>query len=162
MNFSYLDPDQAQGDVNVYVTLVDENGKPVVGATVVQLNGGVTDLITRGDKGHEGEIDFNQTADSSFDPNKGQVGAYSVMVKDKDPNVASEKVIGLGLPLRRHVSYHIIFQKQDGPPGPPLPNPVPPPPIPVPQPPQPGTWQITSQTPTHIVIDLVQPKSPNS
>lgn len=127
VGFTYLDGDHSGGDVNVYIVVADEQGyteqvgdwkwkrpkNPIDGMTVVQQNGGITNLKTNtnNDGLHHGEVDFAQSGDSSFDPAKQQVGPYSVVIKDTKGGLPSEKVYGLGLPLRRHVVYVLYFQK---------------------------------------------------
>lgn len=78
--------------------------------------------------------DFFMSGDSSFDWAKGQVGPYSFYVEG-----ASDIVQGLGLPLKRHVQYTIVFRLVDKPTPPPV-----------------GTkWVVTSQDEKHIALELV-------
>ncbi len=116
VDFQYLDPTESNGDVNVYIYVKDENGNPVGGIQVMQQDGGLTPLRTRA----TGEVDFNQSGDSSFDPTKGHIGAYTVWVISYMP---SDKVGRMGLPMRHHVSYRLTFQKKlAGSPPPPPPG----------------------------------------
>ena len=78
-------------------------------------------------------LTFYMSGDSSFDPNKGQVGPYAVY-----PDLAGDRITGLGLPLKRHVQYLLTWQWTDKPTPPPI---------------QPK-WVITAQSATHIVLDL--------
>lgn len=78
----------------------------------------------------QGEIDycgepygasFFQSGDSSFSPERGEHGPYAFYVQDKS---VSDVVQGLGLPLKRHVQYKIVFRlkykadEDDDPPSP--------------------------------------------
>ncbi len=109
----YLDEKEAQGDVNIYVTVLDEDGAPVSGIGVYQDwrdERAIKYTIS-------GKVDFVQSGDSSFDPGKGQHGPYGVYVTG-----GSEAVWGMGLPLRRHVRYDVTFKKAGSEPPPPTPG----------------------------------------
>lgn len=121
LKISALNGEQSGGDVNVYVWVNDEAGLPIAHAPVLQTNGGQTPLFTKA----SGEVDFNQTHDSCFDPAK-KVGPYAVSIIDK--NIPSEKVSGMGLPHCFHWSYGVVFQRQlTAPEQPPPPPPTEPP-----------------------------------
>lgn len=101
VDFQYYPPGdadgQAKGDVNCYILVKDEAGKPLTGVRVLQKNGGETILVTRTDPNDPrkvGEIDFIMTGASAFTPKSGRGGAYSVSIKDAP---ASDVISGLGL-----------------------------------------------------------------
>lgn len=129
-HYRYLPPELAGNDVNVYISVADEHGFildtggqpmmdvakkfflpifPQVGITVMQHNGGDTLLRTKSDPAKLGEVDFNQSGDSSFDPFKGKVGPYRVSIKAQ--GLPSDMVVGMGLPLKRHAVYSLGFQR---------------------------------------------------
>lgn len=107
VSFEYLDADHSGGDVNVYIWTKDAAGNFRSNVAVMQHNGGDTKLLTKSEPGKVGEVDFAQSGASSFDPNDGKVGPYSVDIKDAIP---SDRVTGMGLPLSRHVVYKLTFQ----------------------------------------------------
>ncbi len=80
---------------------------------------------------------FYMSGDSSFDPNKGQAGPYAIYADG-----ASDKVKGLGLPLRRHVQYLITLQWMDEETPPQLPDP-----------PTGKQWNIVEQSATRVVLE---------
>ncbi len=116
LEVKYNDPSEAQGDVNIYVTVLDADGTPSIG-TKVWLDTGVPEdrsfQVTKSD----GACDFPQTGDSSFDPSRGERGPYRVYVA----GLPSDAVMGMGLPLKQHVRYFLKFKLNEG-------NIVPPPP----------------------------------
>lgn len=90
---------------NIYVITQDQKGNPLGGIWVWQSwQDGTADKTTD----RNGRTDFFMSGDSSFDPNKGQVGAYSIYIRFKDYPTATAK--GFGLPLKRHVQYIITFE----------------------------------------------------
>ena len=98
------DPGQAQGRVNMYYTVLNENGQPVVGQKVWQeWPGDKASKLT----GDGGITDFNMTGDSSFAPDRGEHGPYIGCVD----GLPSDRVNGMGLPLRRHVCYELTWRK---------------------------------------------------
>lgn len=107
VSFEYLDAEHSGGDVNVYIWTKDAAGNLRSMVTVMQHNGGDTKLLTKSEPGKLGEVDFAQSGNSSFDPNDGKVGPYSVDIRDAIP---SDRVTGMGLPLSRHVVYKLTFQ----------------------------------------------------
>ena len=107
-NIVYLDPSESGGRVNIYVTTI-ANGAPVSGIGVFQ--DWHDDRVMQYTMG--GQTDFPQSGDSSFDPNRGEVGPYGVYVDG-----SSEQVWGMGLPLKQHVVYQITFRKGSTPPPP--------------------------------------------
>lgn len=140
----YIDPldPRNNGSVNTYIKTLTENGEWAAGVKVWQ--DWKDDRASENTKLQVQAPDFNgekfgttffMSGDSSFDPNKGQVGVYSFYV---DGN--SDKVNGLGLPLKRHVQYLITFQWVNETPIPPIPT---------------GRWVIASQTETEIVLNRI-------
>ncbi len=115
LEVKYNDPSEAQGDRNIYVTVLEADGTPSIG-TKVWLNTGVPEdrgsQVTKGN----GQCDFQQTGDSSFDPNRGERGPYVVFVGSESK---SDIVRGLGLPLKRHVNYYLTFRRTSAAPPPP-------------------------------------------
>src|SRR5574341_583668 len=65
-----------------------------------------------------GTSDFPQTADSSFDPSRGERGPYNVYIG----GLSSDIVTGMGLPLKQHVVYLLKFKKIIAPPVTPSPS----------------------------------------
>ncbi|MBI3914574.1 MAG: carboxypeptidase regulatory-like domain-containing protein [Chloroflexi bacterium] len=100
------DPGTAMGRVNIYYTVLDENGKPVAGQTVWQQ---WPDDRAAKTTNADGVADFNMSGDSSFDPKppRSQRGPYSAYVD----GLPSDKVVGLGLPLKQHVVYELTWRK---------------------------------------------------
>lgn len=116
--------DGNNGSANIYVETLGPDGHPCVEVNCVQdwqddqaekktmlKSSGIgtedygkvvaqVDFFMAGSHGSDGG--------SSFDPTKGQVGPYSVYIKDG--YTATEIVRGLGLPLNRHVQYRVVFQ----------------------------------------------------
>lgn len=110
----YEDP----GNTNVYAFAFNADGTPSLNSQAVQKNGGTTSLPFHTNSQGQAEASFNMTGDSSFDPNKGQRGPYSLAMFGQS-DVAS----GMGLPLRQHVSVRFTFQWTVGPTPPPPPPP---------------------------------------
>lgn len=92
---------QSQNGVNIYVRVEDINGLGLTNELVTLRNGGDAPQWTV-----YGQTAYQQSGDSSFDPNRGQVGAYSILVGDVI-------VKGMGLPLKQHVEYVIVIRKND-------------------------------------------------
>lgn len=114
VDMTYYDP----GNVIVYAYAEDAAGQPSLVSKAMQMNGGLT-LLPFEMKAGRAEATFNMTADSSFDPKRGEVGPYSLAIFG-----ASDKVHGIGLPLRQHVELHVTFRwtLNDAPPPPPPPT----------------------------------------
>lgn len=117
LDVQYLDPQQAQGNVNIYVTLLDSDGTPAQGITVYLDTGVPADRTWQITKSG-GTSDFPQTADSSFDPSRGERGPYNVYIG----GLSSDIVTGMGLPLKQHVVYLLKFKKIIAPPVTPSPS----------------------------------------
>lgn len=122
----YQDPDESGGNVNIVVFVQNENGSPARGQQVFQTFGGDRAPGSTDERGH---VEFPMSGDSSFAPDRGESGPYSIVV-DGLPN---DQLLGMGLPLRRHVQYILtyrraVFAAQQQPP-PVTPPPVTPPPV---------------------------------
>lgn len=140
VGFEYIDVDNPinNGSTNIYIRTLDKQGKYQQGIKVWQE--WPTDRTNEFTK-KEGDLLYNnvaygvsffQSGDSSFDPNKGQAGPYTCYADG-----ASDKVSGMGLPLKRHVQYTLTFQWVD--------SPIPPPTT--------KEWHITAQSASHVVLD---------
>lgn len=109
----YYDP----GNTVVYAYAEDAAGKPSLVSKAMQTNGGLT-LLPFELKEGRAEATFGMTGDSSFDPKRGEVGPYSLAMFG-----ASDKVHGIGLPLKQHVELHVTFRwTLNAPPPPPPPS----------------------------------------
>lgn len=105
IDIKYSDPQEAKGDRNIYVALYGADGTGEAGKKVWLDTGVPDDMGFQVTKGN-GACDFPQTGDSSFDPNRGERGPYAVFV-DGEP---SDRVEGMGLPLKQHVTYSVKFK----------------------------------------------------
>lgn len=123
----YQNPDESGGNVNIVVFVQDDRGMPLPGQRVFQTFPGDRAPGTTDERGH---IEFPMSGDSSFAPERGESGPYSIEI-DGLPN---DEVLGMGLPLRRHVQYVLTYRRATfG--AQPTPAPVPTPPQPTPEPP---------------------------
>jgi hypothetical protein len=96
--------DQAQGRVNIYYTVLNENGQPIVGQRVwFAWPGDRASKLTE----EGGTTNFNMTTDSTSDPTAGRPGPHSGYVD----GLPSDTVKGMGLPLHRHVCYELTWRK---------------------------------------------------
>lgn len=144
-NLIYQNEGEAQGKVNVFVEVLDELGRPAFGTRVrFNTTDGQNEAIQMV---INGATDFPMSGDSSFSPDRGESGPYYVEVA----GFPSDRVIGLGLPLKRHVTYSVRFQKVLG--NTPVPAPIPAP-IPVPTP-VPGNRAITRDELSNLLQGLV-------
>lgn len=98
------EPGQAGGRVNIYYTTLNENGQPIVAQRVWQEWPGDRASKMTGD---DGVTDFNMSGDSSFSPDRGEHGPYTAYVD----GLPSDKVAGMGLPLKRHVCFELTWRK---------------------------------------------------
>jgi hypothetical protein len=97
----FADGDQGNnGSTNIYVTVVDENGAPISGVRVWQC---WPDDCAAG-IAQAGAVNFYMSGDSSFAPDRGEAGPYWVRMDEP-----SEWLLGLGLPLKRHVQYYVTI-----------------------------------------------------
>ncbi len=86
------------GDHNIYVEVLDENGNRLLGQKVSVLNGGKFDMVMEKKPFPEYGANF---------PMYGMLGSYSVWVD----GLPSDKVAGMGLPMKHHVSFFLTFQR---------------------------------------------------
>ncbi len=107
----YVPPEQVGGGpANVYALIGDVDGRPTLEYRAVQRNGGVIALAPHLNDAGQAQADFPMSADSSFAPDRGERGPYSVEIEGYPSDVAR----GLGLPLRRHVQYWFVFRLTAG------------------------------------------------
>lgn len=100
----YQDPDESGGNVNIIVFVQDERGAPIPGQRVFQKFPGDQAPGITDERGH---VEFPMSGDSSFAPERDESGPYSVAV-DGLPN---DELLGMGLPLRRHVQYILTYRR---------------------------------------------------
>ncbi len=100
----FQNPDESGGNVNIVCFVQDERGHPLPGATVAQKFPGDQATDSTDERGH---VDFPMTGNSSFAPDRGEHGPYSALVV----GLPSDTVVGMGLPLRRHVQYVLTWRK---------------------------------------------------
>ncbi len=93
-----IGPNLPGGDHNIYVEVLDENGKREIGAKATVRNGGAATLLIENKPFPEFAANF---------PMYGMMGSYSTWVD----NLPSDKVIGMGLPMKWHVTFFLTFQK---------------------------------------------------
>lgn len=130
------------GSTNLYYKTLDANGKYQQGVKCWQdwTDDRASDLTKKqGDLVFNNEpfgISFYQSGDSSFDPNKGQVGAYTSYV---DGN--SDRIGKAGLPLKRHVQCLYVWQWTLAP-------------ITPPTPPATGKWTVDDSKSTLVHVEL--------
>lgn len=125
----YQDPDESGGNINIIVFVQDERGMPIPGQRVLQKFPGDQAVGVTDERGH---IEFPMSGNSSFAPERGESGPYAVAIE----GLPSDEVVGMGLPLKRHVQFVLTFRRAlfDAQPAP-TPAPVPTPPTPTPPPP---------------------------
>lgn len=125
----FQDPDESGGNVNIVVFVQDERGAPLPGHRVFQKFGGDQAPATTDERGH---VEFPMSGDSSFAPDRGESGPYSIAVD----GLPTDEIVGMGLPLRRHVQYLLTYRRATFAAQPtPAPAPAPTPPTPTPTPP---------------------------
>jgi hypothetical protein len=93
---------EAKNGIRIMVGVEDARGRAMTNVRVIQHFGDEDAFALTNPSGY---ADFDQSGDSSFDPQKGQQGAYTIFVPGGD------KVVGLGLPLKQHVQYQLKFQQ---------------------------------------------------
>jgi CRP-like cAMP-binding protein/LysM repeat protein len=86
------------GDHNIYVEVLDENGKRLTGVKAGIQNGGLTYLTMENKPFPEYAANF---------PMYGMLGSYSTWIE----GAPSDKVVGMGLPMKWHVTYYLTFQR---------------------------------------------------
>ena len=133
----YQDPDESGGNINIVVFVQDERGAAIPGQRVFQTFPGDRAPGTTDERGH---VEFPMSGDSSFAPERGESGPYSIVI-DGLPN---DQVVGMGLPLRRHVQYILTYRRAVFAPQ------TTPTPVPVPTPPTPPTPPPTTPQPAPV------------
>ncbi|HZQ07015.1 MAG TPA: hypothetical protein VFD70_10580 [Anaerolineae bacterium] len=116
----YQDPDESGGNVNIVCFVQDERGNPLPGARVT-LRTSAGDTATQVTDG-QGHCDHPMGAGSNFDPGRGEHGPLTVFVE----GMPSDNVTGMGLPLRRHVQYILVWRRAVAQAPAPAPAPTPP------------------------------------
>lgn len=103
---AYQDESQSGGNHNMYFTAITPFGAPATVYAHQAWPDGDVEQLTLG-----GQTNFGLYG-GSFDPGKGQVGAYSGYIESR---ATSDVVSGMGLPLDRHVNYILTWQQVTGP-----------------------------------------------
>ncbi len=94
----FLDVEESNMRHHTYVNVIDENGQKIVGQPVKFAWGdGQTVRPTESKKGDEFALNFAMYAN---------IGSYHVSVEG-----LSDRVCGLGLIAKHHISYELIFQR---------------------------------------------------
>jgi len=94
----YQDPTESSGNHNIYVELIDEQGRRIVGERAwVIWDGGQVPIYTKDKPAPEYAADF---------PMYAKMGSYRVEVDG-----ISDAVLGMGLPVRHHVNFLLTFQR---------------------------------------------------
>lgn len=141
----YQDGEESGGNINIILFVQDERGAPIPGQRVVQKFPGDQATAITDERGH---AEFPMSGDSSFSPDRGENGPYSALVD----GLASDQVVGMGLPLKRHVQYILTFRRATfAAQSAPTPAPVPTPPTPT---------QPTPTTPTPPTPPAAPPPTP--
>lgn len=100
----YQDPDESGGNINIVMYVQDERGMPLPGQRVLQIYPGDRATGITDERGH---FEFPMSGDSSFAPDRGEHGPYTAAVD----GLPSDQVVGMGLPLRRHVQYILTWRR---------------------------------------------------
>jgi hypothetical protein len=102
----YEDPDEAAGLHHVWGRALNEDGQQLAGQSwAVAWPGGSAALQTKA----PGEwADFPMYA--SYDPFKGETGPYRAFAGADEAR--SDVVAGMGLPLKHHVNFRLVWQWQ--------------------------------------------------
>jgi LysM repeat protein len=98
----YQAPDEAGGNHHIYYAVLDENNQPVANQTVWQ---GWPDDKTDAATNERGESNIPLWA--SYAPDRDESGPYYAWVD----GLPSDRVIGMGLPLKRHVNFFLTWQR---------------------------------------------------
>lgn len=149
----YLTPsfDDAGAATHILVRVEDEKGQPI-SAPIAFYNGARLDRVLVTGEKFSDWCNFPLWSDSSFDAEAGQSGSWAV---SPVLSVPCDKVVGLGLPNRWHISTFIVFERKVNGSVPPVP-PVPPTPDPVPVDPVPVDPTQTEHYVTIAVDELLQ------
>ncbi len=99
---AYQDESQSGGNHNLYFTAVTPFGAPATVYAHQAWADGDVQQLTLG-----GQTNFGLYG-GSFDPQRGEVGAYSGYIESR---ASSDVVSGMGLPLNRHVNFILTFQQ---------------------------------------------------
>ncbi len=112
----YFDEASAGGRINILVAALGEDGKELTDIPV-KMEWGAGEYTTRKteDKRDPFLLPYNlsiivahdMAAGSSFAPERGERGGYKISVE----GLPSDVVSGLGLPLRHHVAFLLVFQR---------------------------------------------------
>ena len=112
----YFDEASAGGRINILVAALGEDGKELADIPV-KMEWGAGEYTTRNteDKRDPFLLPYNlsiiaahdMAAGSSFAPDRGERGGYKISAE----GLPSEVVSGLGLPLRHHVAFLLVFQR---------------------------------------------------
>lgn len=100
----YQNPDESGGNISIVIFVQDERGAPLPGQRVIQRFPGDQATGITDERGH---YEFPQSPDSSFSPDRAEHGPYIALVD----GLPSDRVEGMGLPLRRHVQYILTFRR---------------------------------------------------
>ncbi len=106
----YQDETQSGGNINIVCCAQDEYGQPAFGQKAVQTWPDGQSTMPTDDKGI---VNFPMSGDSSFAPDRGEHGPYAAYMA----GLPSDRVVGMGLPLRRHVQYVLTWRKVTAPSG---------------------------------------------
>ncbi len=100
----YQDENESQGNHNIYITTLSENGAPKSGVWAHQAwpDGDVKQST------FVGTTNFGMYGGPFYPP---QVGAYSAYIESRS---ISDVVNGMGLPANRHVNYLLTWQYVPG------------------------------------------------
>lgn len=97
------------GPANVYGLLMDQKGLPLLTYRAIEKDGGQAYLTPKLNDAGQAEANFNMSGDSSFAPDRGEVGPYCFRME----TFPSDEACGMGIPLKRHVQYFFVFQLKD-------------------------------------------------
>jgi hypothetical protein len=98
----YQAPDESDDGHQIFYTVVDQQNNPVEYQKVLQgWPDGETDAITN----DQGETNIPMW--NSFSPDRMEQGSYVAWVD----GLASDRVRGLGLPLKRHVNFLLTWKR---------------------------------------------------
>jgi len=98
----YQGPGESNDSHQIYYTVVDQQDNPMEYQKVMQSwADGETDAITN----EQGQANIPLWA--SYAPDRGEQGAYTAWVD----GLPSDRVVGMGLPLKRHVSFVLTWKR---------------------------------------------------
>ena len=86
------------GDHNIYIEIIDEGGNRLLGSKATVRNGGTANVLIENKPFPEYGANF---------PMYGMMGSYTVA----GDGLPSDQVIGMGLPMKFHVTYFLTFQR---------------------------------------------------